>query len=63
MKPWFGRLSRELTFTKQGSTIPLCGDVNTPVIDKAYPLEQTASAMRDPEAGRDRGNLVITLGK
>jgi NADPH:quinone reductase-like Zn-dependent oxidoreductase len=32
-----------------------------PVIDQAYPLERAPDAMRDLEAGRARGKLVITV--
>jgi len=33
----------------------------TPVIGKTYPLHQAPDAMRDLEAGRARGKLVITV--
>lgn len=35
----------------------------TPVIDKCYPLSETAQAMRDLDEGRARGKLVVSLGK
>ena len=34
----------------------------TSVIDKTYPLEQAADAMRYLETGRVRGKGVITVG-
>ena len=33
----------------------------TPTIDRSYPLEQAADAMRHLQAGRARGKLVITV--
>jgi NADPH:quinone reductase-like Zn-dependent oxidoreductase len=35
----------------------------TPVIDKTYPLEEAAEAMRYLEAGHARGKVVITVGE
>jgi NADPH:quinone reductase-like Zn-dependent oxidoreductase len=35
----------------------------TPVIDKTYPLEEAADAMRYLEAGHVRGKVVISLGE
>jgi len=37
--------------------------VVTPVIDKTYPLSETADAMRYQEAGHVRGKVVITVGE
>lgn len=34
----------------------------TPVIEKSYRLSETAQAMRDLDAGRARGKLVVSLG-
>jgi NADPH:quinone reductase-like Zn-dependent oxidoreductase len=34
----------------------------TPVIDREYPLEQVAAALRHLETGRARGKIVVTLG-
>ncbi|QYR19288.1 zinc-binding dehydrogenase [Paenibacillus sp. sptzw28] len=33
-----------------------------PVIDRSYPLEQTANAHKYVDEGHKRGNVVITLG-
>jgi NADPH:quinone reductase-like Zn-dependent oxidoreductase len=33
----------------------------TPVIDRMYPLSETAAAMRYLEAGHARGKVVITV--
>ena len=33
-----------------------------PVIDRTYPLSQTAEAIRYLETGRARGKVVITVG-
>lgn len=35
----------------------------TPVIDKTYPLEATAEAMRYLESGHVRGKVVIVVGE
>jgi NADPH:quinone reductase-like Zn-dependent oxidoreductase len=35
----------------------------TPVIDKSYPLEEAAEAMRYLEAGRVRGKVVVRVGE
>jgi len=35
----------------------------SPVIDKTYPLEQAADAMRYLEAGHVRGKVVISVGE
>jgi NADPH:quinone reductase-like Zn-dependent oxidoreductase len=34
----------------------------SPVIDRTYPLEEAAEAMRYLETGRARGTVVITVG-
>jgi NADPH:quinone reductase-like Zn-dependent oxidoreductase len=33
----------------------------TPVIDRTYPLVETAEALRYPERGHPRGKVVITV--
>ena len=35
----------------------------TPIIDKIYPLEEAADAMRCLETGRVRGKVVIGVGE
>ncbi|QFR02332.1 zinc-binding dehydrogenase [Streptomyces phaeolivaceus] len=33
----------------------------TPVIDRVYPLEEAAAAVRHLESGHPRGKLVVTI--
>jgi NADPH:quinone reductase-like Zn-dependent oxidoreductase len=33
----------------------------TPVIDRTYPLEEAADAIRHLETGRARGKIVVTM--
>jgi NADPH:quinone reductase-like Zn-dependent oxidoreductase len=35
----------------------------TPIIDKTYPLEEAAEAMRYLETGRARGKVVVRVGE
>jgi len=35
----------------------------TPIIDKTYPLEEAAKAMRYLETGRARGKVAVRVGE
>jgi NADPH:quinone reductase-like Zn-dependent oxidoreductase len=63
-------VSQELTFFISTLNVADLGTLRdlmqagtiTPVIDREYPLEQVADALRHLETGRARGKIVVTLG-
>jgi NADPH:quinone reductase-like Zn-dependent oxidoreductase len=63
-------VSQELTFFISALNVADLGTLRdlmqagtvTPVIDREYPLDEVAAAMRHLETGRARGKIVVTFG-
>lgn len=66
-RPAFGAAGLRKAREKVKDLIFLTGlieaDQIRPVIDRVYPLEETADAHRYVEAGREKGNVVILVAE